>query len=138
MQPPLNPQTGSRNVACEPASPAKRRVLVVDDTRAAAFMLGRLLESLGQEVSVCYDAETALRVASQCLPEIIFSDILMPDIDGYQLAQQIRAEECFRDVVLVALTGFERESDRQLAYAAGFNYHIVKPVTLQALKNLLQ
>ena len=135
---PLNPPACNTNADCQMASLAKRRVLVVDDTRAAAFMLGRLLETLGQEVCVCYDAHTALRMASERHPEIIFSDIVMPDIDGYRLAQQIRSEETFRHVTLVALTGFDEESDRQLAYAAGFDHHIVKPVTLQALRSLLQ
>jgi CheY-like chemotaxis protein len=135
---PVNPPAGNMTVNCEVVSLAKRRILVVDDTRAAAFMLGRLLESLGQEVSLCYDAESALRMATTCCPEIIFSDIVMPNVDGYQLAQQIRAEENFRNVMLVALTGYDHESDRHQAYAAGFNHHIVKPVTLQALRSLLQ
>lgn len=117
---------------------AKRRVLVVDDTRAAAYMLGRLLESLGQEVSVCYDAETAMRIALDNAPQIIFSDIMMPHVDGYQFAQQIRADNSFRDVVLIALTGYDGESERQLAYKAGFDHHIVKPVSVQALKDLLK
>ena len=117
---------------------ARRRVLVVDDTRAAAIMLGRLLEALGQDVSVCYDAETGMRVASERLPEIIFSDIAMPHIDGYQFARLLRADETFRQVKLVALTGFNGESERRLAHDAGFDHHIVKPVSLRALRSLLE
>ena len=135
---PLDTPAGNPKVDSGNGSLTKRRVLVVDDTRAAAFMLGRLLETLGQEVSVCYDAQTALQMASERRPEIIFSDIVMPEIDGYRFAQQIRSEKNFRHVVLVALTGFEEESDRQLAYAAGFDHHIVKPVSLQALRTVLQ
>ena len=135
---PLNPHDGNPNAGCTNGSLSRRRVLVVDDTRAAAFMLGRLLETLGQEVSVCYDASTALRVAAESHPEIIFSDIVMPDIDGYRFAKQIRSEDTFRNVVLIALTGVDQPSDRELAYAAGFDHHLVKPVTLQALKTVLQ
>lgn len=120
------------------AALAKRRVLVVDDTRAAAFLLGRLLETLGQEVVVCYDAETAMRLALQNLPDIIFSDIAMPHMDGYEFAQRIRADDALRQVTLVALTGFDQERDRLLAYEAGFNHHVVKPVSVQALRSLLQ
>ena len=117
---------------------ARRRVLVVDDTRAAAFMLGRLLETLGQDVSVCYDAETGMRVALDQQPEIIFSDIAMPHIDGYQFARLLRADVVFQHVKLVALTGFNGENERQLAHDAGFDHHIVKPVSLQALRGLLE
>ena len=116
---------------------AKRRIVVVDDTRASAFMLGRLLELLGHDVSVCYDAQSALQSALDNPPEIIFSDIAMPDVDGYQFAQQVRAQSSLRKVKLVALTGYDSESDRQLAYAAGFDHHLVKPVTFEALQSLL-
>lgn len=123
----------------DPQAPlVKRRIVVVDDTRAAAFILGRLLESLGQDVHVCYDAPTALELARQLLPEIIFSDIAMPEVDGYQFARQLRADPAMQRVVLVAMTGYGSESDRQMAHAAGFNHHLVKPITKQALQELLE
>jgi CheY-like chemotaxis protein len=116
---------------------AKRRVLVVDDTRAAAFMLGRLLETLGQDVSVCYDADTAMRIALEDVPDIIFSDLSMPHISGFQFAEQLRADELFQGTKLVALSGLDQEEDRRLAYQAGFDHHMVKPVSVQALRLLL-
>jgi CheY-like chemotaxis protein len=117
---------------------ARRRIVVVDDTRAAALILGRLLESLGQEVHVCYDATSALDIARQLVPDFIFSDIAMPEVDGYQLAQRLRAEPALERIVLVAMTGYGLESDRQQAHEAGFNFHLVKPVSKQALQELLQ
>jgi CheY-like chemotaxis protein len=115
----------------------RRRIVVVDDTRAAAFMLGRLLESLGQEVHVCYDAVAGLELVRQLLPDMVFSDIAMPQVDGYQFAQQLRADAALQRVTLVAMTGYELESDRQLAHEAGFHHHLVKPVSKQMLHTLL-
>lgn len=118
-------------------SSPSRRIIVVDDTRASAFILGRLLELLGHDVAVCYDARSALRAALNEPPEIIFSDIAMPDVDGYEFAQQVRSQPSLSQVKLVALTGYDGENDRKLAYAAGFDHHLVKPVTLEALLSLL-
>lgn len=116
---------------------ARRRIVVVDDTRAAALILGRLLESLGQEVHVCFEARSALELSRQILPDVIFSDISMPEVDGYQFARQLRADAALKDVTLVAMTGYGLESDRQLAHQAGFDHHLVKPISKQALQELL-
>ncbi|MGN6545948.1 MAG: response regulator [Aureliella sp.] len=116
---------------------ARRRIVVVDDTRAAALILGRLLESLGQEVHVCFEARSAFELSRQILPDVIFSDISMPEVDGYQFARQLRADTALKDVTLVAMTGYGLESDRQLAHQAGFDHHLVKPISKQALQELL-
>jgi CheY-like chemotaxis protein len=95
------------------------------------------LESLGQEVRVCYDAASALATARADIPDIIFSDIAMPQVDGYQLAHQVRSDPLFDRVVLIALTGYGEDSDRQLAREAGFQHHLVKPVSIQSLESVL-
>lgn len=116
---------------------ARRRIIVVDDTRAAAYILGRLLETLGQEVYLCYDAPSALDLAREIGPDVIFSDIAMPEVDGYQFAEQVRADTGLDHVLLVAMTGYGLESDRRRAQEAGFNHHLVKPISKQALHNAL-
>lgn len=116
--------------------PVRRRILVVDDTRAATYVLSRLLESLGQEVQVANDGETALQLLSESTPEIVFSDIAMPLMDGYELATRIR-QLGFLDLTLVAVTGFGQREDRERARAAGFDFHLVKPASVQSIRELL-
>ena len=113
------------------------RVLVVDDTKAAAYLLGKLLEAMGQQVSAAHDATSALESLQVERPDIIISDIAMPDVNGYELARRLRQDPSLKDVVLVALTGYGQESDKQRAKDAGFDYHLVKPVSLEALQEML-
>lgn len=127
----------------EPASPPcqasfpSRRVLVVDDTRAAGYVLSKLLETMGQQVCNTQDASEALESVRRERPDLVISDIAMPNMNGYELARRLRLEPGMEDVVLVALTGYGQESDRQRAKEAGFDYHLVKPVSLEALQDLL-
>ena len=122
-----------------PATPpvARRRILVVDDTRLAAVTLGKLLEALGQQVFIAYGAEAALITARVERPDLVITDLSMPDIDGFELAQRIRECPELSAVPLVALTGNGNESDRQRTELAGFQQHLVKPVSLAALQTLL-
>jgi len=114
-----------------------RRILVVDDTRLAAVTLGKLLEALGQQVFIAYDGQSALATACVERPDLIITDLSMPDMDGFQLAQQIRESPGLSAVPLVALTGYGNESDRRRTESAGFQQHLVKPVSLAALQALL-
>jgi len=115
-----------------------RRVLIVDDAKAAGYILGKLLEKMGQRVSTANDALTALEIARHEKPEIVISDIGMPQMDGYQLAEHLRREPGLEKIPLVALTGYGQESDKERAKSAGFDYHLVKPVSLEVLQDLLQ
>lgn len=114
-----------------------RRIVVVDDTRSAAYTLAKLLEKIGQLVSTKCDAASAINHLRTEPADVIISDIGMPDIDGYELARRLRQEPGLKGLVLVALTGYGRDSDRQRAMDAGFDYHLVKPVSLEALEGLL-
>ncbi len=116
---------------------ARRRILVVDDTKAAGYVLGKLLETMGQQVRTAHSAATALESIRQDRPDVVISDIGMPDIDGYELARRLRKEPGLEGLILVALTGYGQDRDKQRAKAAGFDYHLVKPVGLQALQDLL-
>lgn len=114
-----------------------RRILIVDDTRVAAHTLGKLLEALGQQVRIAANAGQALAMLATDRPDLVISDIAMPGMDGYELAQRIRRDPDCDEVVLVALTGYGQEEDRRRALAAGFRHHLVKPVGLQSLEQLL-
>lgn len=115
-----------------------RRILVVDDTRSASYILSKLLEALGQVVTTAESAEEALMHARRERPDMVITDITMPDVDGYELARRLRRERGLEDVTLVALTGLNEDQDRDRSKAAGFLYHLVKPVSLDALQSLLR
>ncbi len=115
----------------------RRRVLVVDDTRASSYILGKLLETMGQHVRTANDAATALEQVRVERPDLVISDIGMPSMDGYQLARCLRQEPGMEDAVLVALTGYGQENDKRRAREAGFDHHLVKPVSMEALQALL-
>jgi CheY-like chemotaxis protein len=114
-----------------------RRILIVDDTRAAGYVLGKLLETMGQQVRTVTDASEALESVRRERPDVVISDIGMPNIDGYELARRLREAPDSERLILVALTGYGQEADKQQAKAAGFDYHLVKPLSLEALQDLL-
>jgi PAS domain S-box-containing protein len=112
------------------------RILVVDDTAPVATMFGLLLESLGHEAQTAESGPAALEMAVHFRPQIVFSDIAMPDMTGYELARRLRALPGGRDLVLVAMTGYGQPQDRQRSLEAGFDYHLVKPAETNALEEL--
>ncbi len=114
----------------------KYRVLVVDDVRAMRFVTKQLLEKLGHQVYVAENGSSALEVLESFKPEVIFSDLTMPVMDGHELARQIRERKDLEHVCLVALSGYGQSSDREMAFEAGFDRHLTKPVDFQRLQDL--
>ncbi len=114
-----------------------RRVLVVDDNVDAACMLAMFLESAGHEVMVEHNARNALVRARAEVPDVCLLDIGLPDMDGNDLARQLRAQTETATSVLIAITGYGQEFDRKKTAAAGFNHHFVKPVDMEQLLGLL-
>jgi len=122
-----------------PSTPksSKPRILVVDDNTDAANSLGRLLALLGQEVAVAHNGEAAVAEAAQFRPQVVLLDIGMPGIDGIETARRIHALPGAESTILVALTGWGHDRDRQRTEAAGFTDHLVKPVQMEQLEALL-
>jgi CheY-like chemotaxis protein/two-component sensor histidine kinase len=118
-------------------TPTARRVLVVDDNRDAAESLAMLLKLSGHEVYIAHDGLEAVEQAAQVSPDLILLDIGLPKINGLEAARRIREQSQGRRPVLVALTGWGQDTDRQKSREAGFNAHIVKPVLPDVLANLL-
>jgi CheY-like chemotaxis protein len=112
-------------------------ILVVDDNRDAAESIGMLLGHLGAEVRVAEDGTQALAAFTVCRPNIVFLDIGMPGMDGYELARRMRAMPAEPPVTLVALTGWGQDDDRKRVLGAGFDHHLVKPAQMGALQSLL-
>jgi PAS domain S-box-containing protein len=116
----------------------KRRVLIADDNRDAAETLAMLLRLEGHEVRVVHDGKQALAAFHELNPEVVLLDIGMPELDGYEVARQVRQGTLGRAVTLVAVTGWGQESDKARALAAGFNHHFTKPVAPERLIELLR
>ena len=108
--------------------------MVVEDMRALSMVMGRLLEKLGHQVEVVESGAAAIQKLDDWKPELIFSDISMPGMTGYELARRIRQRPDTDGVFLVAMTGYGQSSDRDKALAAGFDKHLVKPVDIQQLR----
>ncbi len=120
----------------EPAA-ARLKVLVVDDNADAAEMMAILLETAGHEVVVEHSGQAALRRARDAAPDVCLLDIGLPDMDGKELARRLRQQQETRGTVLIAVTGYGQEQDRQSALAAGFDHHMVKPADPERLTALL-
>ena len=114
----------------------KWRVLVVDDLKDAADSLAALLETLGHEAHVAYDGEQGVGAARRLKPEVVFLDLGMPKINGYDACRTMRSD-FGNDIFLVALTGWGQDDDRRRSAAAGFDRHLVKPVEPAALGAML-
>lgn len=117
--------------------PSGNRLLVVDDNRDAANSLAMLLQLQGYQVRVVHDGPGALEAARDFCPEIIFLDIGMPGMDGYEVARRIRKMPGLENTVLAALTGWGQQEDRRRTTDAGFNHHLVKPPEPTAVEGVL-
>ena len=117
---------------------AGARVLVVDDNEDAATMLGLLLSTFGYEVKVAYDGPSALTEADAFRPQLALIDIGLPVMDGFELAQRILQRPHLKRTRLVAVTGYGQADDRKASANAGFSAHLVKPVDVDDLRNVLQ
>jgi PAS domain S-box-containing protein len=110
-----------------------RRILVVDDNRISANSLAKLLRLMGHEVHTAYDGLKGIETAEQCQPDVVLLDIGMPKLNGYDACQRIRAEKWGKNMVLIALTGWDQPKTEK----AGFDAHMIKPVDANALLKLL-
>ena len=136
-------QVASPAVSERPVSPidvpvaSGARVLIVDDNVDAAEMLAHALGLNGHHTWVAHDGPEALRQAASARPSAALLDIGLPVMDGYELAARLRATPGLEGIRLVAVTGYGQESDRQRSAAAGFHYHLVKPVNLDEVQAVL-
>jgi signal transduction histidine kinase len=113
-----------------------RRILVIDDNRDAADTLAMSLRLLDHEVSVTYDPLQAVEIAIGFRPDVVFMDVGMPGMNGYDLARLMRTQPWSSDVVLVALTGWGQAEDRRRSHEAGFDHHLVKPAEFADIERL--
>jgi CheY-like chemotaxis protein len=107
-----------------------RRVLIVDDNRDAAEMMGAALQLAGHTVRIAHDGARGLELAAEFDPDCVMLDIGLPTLDGYEVARRLRDQDGDRIRMLVAITGYGQDQDVQRAFDAGFDRHLVKPVSL--------
>ena len=120
------------------APPVSRRVLIADDNRDAAESLATLLRMDGHDVTVVYNGGDALAAFSSMQPEVALLDIDMPELNGYEVARQLRRGSLGRAVTLIAVTGWGQDADKAQALAAGFNHHFTKPIEPARVSELLR
>jgi PAS domain S-box-containing protein len=127
---------GPASVAPAPTAPPARRVLVVDDNEDAASTVAELLQMGGNEVDVAHDGAGAVARTAEFRPHVVLLDIGLPDFDGYEVARRIRRLQGVRQPVLIALTGWGQQQDKDAAARAGFDHHWTKPVDPARLEEL--
>ena len=113
-----------------------RRILVVDDDLDGAETLAIVLRVAGHDVQVAHDGPSTLKIAADFQPDVVFLDVGMPGMDGFETARQLRQRAELDKAVLVALTGYGRAEDRQRAAQAGFDHFLVKPTPPNVLTDI--
>jgi CheY-like chemotaxis protein len=97
-----------------------------------------LLKLLGHEIRIEYDGTAAVQAATEFLPDVALVDIGLPKMNGYDVARQIREHPKLRNILLVAQTGWGQDEHRRRSQEAGFDHHLVKPVALETLQEILK
>ncbi|MBN3752647.1 response regulator [Paraburkholderia sp. Tr-20389] len=131
----LEPQVAHDSTT--PLKAAPSRIMLVDDNVDALDALHLLLELEGHQVIVARNGRDAVKLAAKELPEVGIIDIGMPEMDGFEVARTIRSNKALAHMFLIALTGYSSESDKSRALAAGFDYHLTKPVSMERLADVL-
>ena len=126
------PAVRAAGTIAPPSGPARhpRNILVVDDNQDAAELIAEALAAAGHDVRTAFDGPAALAISEEFDPDVVFLDIGLPVMDGYEVARRMRASDGKR-MRLVAITGYGQEADRKRALAAGFDSHLVKPVPIE-------
>ncbi len=126
------------NAAVQPhTAPAGLRVLLVDDHMESVISVGRLLRSQGHRVQAALSGAEAVSSAAAFRPDVALIDLSLPVLDGFAVAQELRAMPATRSAFLIALTGWDSDEVAARARAAGFDRHIVKPLSLDAMLAVL-
>jgi PAS domain S-box-containing protein len=120
-----------------PSATDARRVLVVDDNVDSAESMAVLLRLYGHDVRLAHDGEAALEEARAFRPDVMFLDLSLPKMDGYEVARRLRLDPAMGGMTLVAMTGYGQEEERRRTREAGFYSHLVKPVDFDMLQELL-
>src|SRR6185295_415637 len=114
------------------------RILVVDDCRDTAAMLGTLLQQSGYVVETALDGRSAIEAADRFRPDVVLLDLVMPVVSGYTVAEMLRESASHASTLIVALTGLTKDSDRLKALKAGFDDYLIKPASVTDLLRVMR
>ena len=120
-----------------PSGPSLRVLVVDDNVDMVKDFENSFLRMSGHDVRTAHDGPAALEAASDYRPNVVLLEIGLPELDGYEVAKRMRQHAALQNVVLVAMTGYAQESDRQLARDAGFDHHLVKPAGFEQMQKIL-
>ncbi len=137
MRAPVSPADAVQLNEFSVSAPSARRVLVIDDDRDVADSLAMLLDVLGCDVRTAYSGAVGVSLVSDFRPRIVFLDIGMLEMNGYETARRIRSEPAGRQAQLIALTGWGQDLDKKHTREAGFDRHLVKPADIDILEEIL-
>jgi len=113
------------------------KILIVDDNEASAQTMGWMMEMFGHEIRTAHSAEQAMDRVKDFRPAVIFLDIGLPGMNGYDLCRALKAMPETKNATLIAQTGWAEEENYRLSKEAGFDHHLVKPVDIKTLQNIL-
>ncbi|HZX26795.1 MAG TPA: ATP-binding protein [Telluria sp.] len=133
----VEPELPAKTIPAAFISAETYRILLADDNVDFVNSIGALLSAMGHSVVITHNGPDALTAAARFCPDYAFLDIGLPGMSGYDLARGIRRLSCGASTVLIAVTGWGQEKDRQLAFEAGFDHHMVKPVRFEQIEEIL-
>ncbi|HZV67521.1 MAG TPA: ATP-binding protein [Telluria sp.] len=133
----VEPELPTKTLAAAFISAETYRILLADDNVDFVNSIGALLSAMGHSVVITHNGPDALTAAARFCPDYAFLDIGLPLMSGYDLARGIRRVACCQATMLIAVTGWGQEKDRQLAFEAGFDHHMVKPVRFEQIEEIL-
>jgi CheY-like chemotaxis protein len=113
------------------------RILIAEDNDDMADSLATILQGFGHEVRIAKTGPSALKTALALLPHLVLLDIGLPEMDGHEVARRLRQHPRLKDTQLIALTGYDQDSDRERSQAAGFDLHLVKPLDPSILREVV-
>jgi CheY-like chemotaxis protein len=113
------------------------RILIVDDNIDSAKTTGWMLELIGHEPILAHDGLAALETAKKTHPDAILLDISLPGMSGYDVCSELRKDDAFKNTLIIAQTGWGQKKDQQKAMECGFNHHLLKPIGIDQIENLL-
>ena len=133
----VEPELPTKTMPAAFISSETYRILLADDNVDFVNSIGALLSAMGHSVVITHNGPDALTAAARFCPDFAFLDIGLPQMSGYDLARGIRKLSCGPMTLLIAVTGWGQEKDRQLAFEAGFDHHMVKPVRFEQIEEIL-
>jgi len=117
--------------------PQNYRILIVDDNKSCAITMMWTMEMLGHTAEMVVDGPTAIELAKSFQPDVVLLDIGLPGMNGYEICEAMHKDPVLQNTIFIAQTGWGQKEHRERSREAGFDYHLVKPIDITALKNLL-